>query len=89
MEYLVSFIHLANVGWIAAFGRRGSSDHCPGVRGSGCVRGFCLPCPLLLEGPYIEDREGFSGLERHEAFTFLSPPFSEGSALFVPFSSCL
>lgn len=45
-----------------ALQRRGGSDHSPGLRA--CVRARCLPLPLLLEAPCMEDRKGFFGLER-------------------------
>lgn len=42
-----------------------------------------------LEGPCIEGSEWSGSLRRHEKWTFLTPPFSEGSAPFLPFSAWL
>lgn len=45
--------------------------------------------PLTFRGTLYGGQEGFFWLGKAETFTFLSPPFSEGSSLFVLLSSWL
>lgn len=86
-EDLVSFVHSTNICWMLRVPGPAEKRQVMPLswpKKLPVCRALCLT-PPSFERALIEGSEWSFGLGERETFTFLTPPFSEGSAFFSPF----